>query len=153
MKMGLCLFINFLSFMMHTEFIVVEGDFANAGKASSEIKKTLKQLNIDNQKIKKIVVAVYEAEVNAIAHAYGGTIFVDLDEEKICVLIKDKGPGIPDIARAMEKGYSTASAKVREMGFGAGMGLPNIKNNVDELDIQSEVGVGTEIKMIVNFNS
>ncbi|MDD2529798.1 MAG: anti-sigma regulatory factor [Bacteroidales bacterium] len=138
---------------MHTEFIVVEGDFANAGKASSEIKKTLKQLNIDNQKIKKIVVAVYEAEVNAIAHAYGGTIFVDLDEEKICVLIKDKGPGIPDIARAMEKGYSTASAKVREMGFGAGMGLPNIKNNVDELDIQSEVGVGTEIKMIVNFNS
>lgn len=139
--------------MMHTEFIVVEGDFANAGKASSEIKKTLKQLNIDNQKIKKIVVAVYEAEVNAIAHAYGGTIFVDLDEEKICVLIKDKGPGIPDIARAMEKGYSTASAKVREMGFGAGMGLPNIKNNVDELDIQSEVGVGTEIKMIVNFNS
>ncbi|MBP1645154.1 MAG: anti-sigma regulatory factor [Bacteroidetes bacterium] len=138
---------------MHTEFTVVEGDFANAGKASSEIKKTLKQLNIDNQKIKKIVVAVYEAEVNAIAHAYGGTIFVDLDEEKICVLIKDKGPGIPDIARAMEKGFSTASAKVREMGFGAGMGLPNIKNNVDELDIQTEVGVGTEIKMIVNFNS
>ncbi|HBN06344.1 MAG TPA: anti-sigma regulatory factor [Bacteroidales bacterium] len=138
---------------MHTEFTVVEGDFANAGKASSEIKKTLKQLNIDNQKIKKIVVAVYEAEVNAIAHAYGGTIYVDLDEEKICVLIKDKGPGIPDIARAMEKGFSTASAKVREMGFGAGMGLPNIKNNVDELDIQTEVGVGTEIKMIVNFNS
>jgi anti-sigma regulatory factor (Ser/Thr protein kinase) len=139
--------------MMHNEFTVVEGDFANAGKASSEIKKTLKQLNIDNQKIKKIVVAVYEAEVNAIAHAYGGTIYVDLDEEKICVLIKDKGPGIPDIARAMEKGFSTASAKVREMGFGAGMGLPNIKNNVDELDIQTEVGVGTEIKMIVNFNS
>jgi|SRR5574344_1125273 serine/threonine-protein kinase RsbT len=139
--------------MMHNEFTVVEGDFANAGKASSEIKKTLKQLNIDNQKIKKIVVAVYEAEVNAIAHAYGGTIYVDLDEEKICVLIKDKGPGIPDIARAMEKGFSTASAKVREMGFGAGMGLPNIKNNVDELDIQTEVGVGTAIKMIVNFNS
>jgi anti-sigma regulatory factor (Ser/Thr protein kinase) len=139
--------------MMHNEFTVVEGDFANAGKASSEIKKTLKQLNIDNQKIKKIVVAVYEAEVNAIAHAYGGTIYVDLDEEKICVLIKDKGPGIPDIARAMEKGFSTASAKVREMGFGAGMGLPNIKNNVDELDIQTEIGVGTEIKMIVNFNS
>lgn len=138
---------------MHTEFTVVEGDFANAGKASSEIKKTLKQLNIDNQKIKKIVVAVYEAEVNAIAHAYGGTIFVDLDEEKISVLIKDKGPGIPDITRAMEKGFSTASQKVREMGFGAGMGLPNIKNNVDELDIQTEVGVGTEIKMIVNFNS
>jgi serine/threonine-protein kinase RsbT len=137
---------------MHTEFIVVEGDFANAGKASSDIKKTLKQLNIDNQKIKRVVVAVYEAEVNAIAHAYGGTIFVDIDQEKIVVLIKDTGPGIPDIDLAMQKGYSTASQKVREMGFGAGMGLPNIKNNVDELDIKSEVGVGTEIKMVVMFS-
>lgn len=137
---------------MHTEFIVVEGDFANAGKASSDIKKTLKQLNIDNQKIKRVVVAVYEAEVNAIAHAYGGTIFVDIDQEKIVVLIKDIGPGIPDIDLAMQKGYSTASQKVREMGFGAGMGLPNIKNNVDELDIKSEIGVGTEIKMVVMFS-
>jgi len=137
---------------MHTEFIVVEGDFANAGKASSDIKKTLKQLNIDNQKIKRVVVAVYEAEVNAIAHAYGGTISVDIDQEKIVVLIKDIGPGIPDIDLAMQKGYSTASQKVREMGFGAGMGLPNIKNNVDELDIKSEVGVGTEIKMVVMFS-
>ncbi len=138
---------------MHNEFIVVEGDFANAGKASSEIKKTLKQLNIDNQKIKKIVVAVYEAEVNAIAHAYGGTIFVDIDHEKIAVVIKDVGPGIPDLDKAMTKGFSTASAKVREMGFGAGMGLPNIKNNVDVLEINTEVGVGTEIKMVVNFLS
>lgn len=138
---------------MHTEFVVVEGDFANAGKASSEIKKTLKQLNIDNQKIKKIVVAVYEAEVNAIAHAYGGTIYVDLDQEKISVVIKDVGPGIPDVDLAMQKGFSTASPKVREMGFGAGMGLPNIKNNVDELDIKTEVGIGTEIRMVVNFLS
>ncbi|MDR0971099.1 MAG: anti-sigma regulatory factor [Bacteroidales bacterium] len=136
---------------MHTEFVVVEGDFANAGKASSDIKKTLKQLNIDNGKIKKIVVAVYEAEVNAIAHAYGGNIYVDLDSEKISVVIKDKGPGIPDIDLAMQKGYSTASPKVREMGFGAGMGLPNIKNNVDFLDIKTQVGVGTEITMVVNF--
>jgi len=136
---------------MHTEFVVVEGDFSNAGKASSEIKKILKQLNIDNQKIKKMVVAVYEAEVNAIAHAYGGTIFVDIDEQKISVIIKDVGPGIPDIELAMQKGYSTASQKVREMGFGAGMGLPNIKNNVDELEIKTEVGVGTEIKMVVIF--
>lgn len=138
---------------MHTEFVVVEGDFSNAGKASSEIKKTLKQLNIDNQKIKKIVVAVYEAEVNAIAHAYGGTIYVDLDQEKISVVIKDIGPGIPDVDKAMQKGFSTASPKVREMGFGAGMGLPNIKNNVDELDIKTEVGIGTEIRMVVNFLS
>ena len=136
---------------MHTEFVVVEGDFSNAGKASGEIKKILKQLNIDNQKIKKMVVAVYEAEVNAIAHAYGGTIFVDIDEQKISVIIKDVGPGIPDVELAMQKGYSTASQKVREMGFGAGMGLPNIKNNVDELEIKTEVGVGTEIKMVVIF--
>lgn len=136
---------------MNNEFKVVEGDFANAGKASSDIKKTLKQLNIDNQKIKKIVVAVYEAEVNAIAHAYGGTIYVDLDHERIVVTIKDVGPGIPDLDKAMTIGFSTASAKVREMGFGAGMGLPNIKNNVDNLEIKTEVGVGTEIKMVVNF--
>ncbi|MBP1629240.1 MAG: anti-sigma regulatory factor, serine/threonineprotein kinase [Bacteroidetes bacterium] len=136
---------------MHFEYNIIESDFANAGKASSEIKKTMKQLNIDAQKIKRMVVAVYEAEVNAIAHAFGGTIFVDIDSEKICVLIKDSGPGIENIELAMQKGYSTASAKVREMGFGAGMGLPNIKNNVDDLDIKSEVGVGTEIKMVVNF--
>jgi anti-sigma regulatory factor (Ser/Thr protein kinase) len=137
--------------MMHTEFTVVEGDFSNAGKASSEIKKMLKQLDINPQKIKKMVVAVYEAEVNAIAHAYGGTIDVDIDQSKICVVIKDVGPGIPDIEKAMQKGFSTASAKVREMGFGAGMGLPNIKNNVDELDIKTEIGVGTEVRMVVNF--
>lgn len=137
--------------MMHTQFTVVEGDFSNAGKASSEIKKMLKQLDINPQKIKKMVVAVYEAEVNAIAHAYGGTIDVDIDQTKICVVIKDVGPGIPDIEKAMQKGFSTASAKVREMGFGAGMGLPNIKNNVDELDIKTEIGVGTEVRMVVNF--
>ncbi|MDD3724525.1 MAG: anti-sigma regulatory factor [Bacteroidales bacterium] len=136
---------------MHFEYNVIEGDFANAGKASSEIKKTMKQLNIDSQKIKRMVVAVYEAEVNAIAHAYGGNIYVDIDSEKISVIIKDTGPGINDIELAMQQGYSTASAKVREMGFGAGMGLPNIKNNVDHLDIKSEIGVGTEIKMVVNF--
>lgn len=136
---------------MHFEYNVIEGDFANAGKASSEIKKTMKQLNIDSQKIKRMVVAVYEAEVNAIAHAYGGNIYVDIDSERISVIIKDTGPGIKDIELAMQQGYSTASAKVREMGFGAGMGLPNIKNNVDHLDIKSEIGVGTEIKMVVNF--
>jgi anti-sigma regulatory factor (Ser/Thr protein kinase) len=129
----------------------LESDFSGAGAASSAIKKALKQLNVDATKIKRVVVAVYEAEVNAIAHAYGGTIFVDIDNEKIVVSIADKGPGIPDIALAMQKGYSTASPKVREMGFGAGMGLPNIKNNVDKLDIQTQINVGTTITMAVNF--
>ncbi|MDR0789770.1 MAG: ATP-binding protein [Bacteroidales bacterium] len=136
---------------MHFEYTIVESDFANAGTASSSIKKTLKQLNIDSYKIKCVVVAVYEAEVNAIAHAYGGTIYVDIDGEKIIVKIADKGPGIPDVALAMQEGYSTASPKVREMGFGAGMGLPNIKNNVDELDIKTQINVGTEITMTVKF--
>lgn len=136
---------------MHFEYNITEGDFANAGFASSSIKKALKQLNIDSQKIKRTVVAVYEAEVNAIAHAYGGTIFVDIDEEKIVVLIKDVGPGIPDVDKAMQVGFSTASQKVREMGFGAGMGLPNIKNNVDDLEIKTEIEVGTEIKMTILF--
>ncbi len=136
---------------MHFEYIIHEGDFANAGNASSQIKKTLKQLNVDPGVVKRMVVALYEAEVNAIAHAYGGTIFVDIDTEKIKVCVVDKGPGIPDIDLAMQKGYSTASQEVRNMGFGAGMGLPNIKNNVDELNIKTQQGVGTEVSMTVRF--
>ncbi len=136
---------------MHFEYTILDNDFANAGAASSSIKKILKQLNIDAKKIKRVVIAVYEAEVNAIAHANGGTIYVDIDDKGIEVTIKDSGPGIADLDLAMQVGYSTASQKVREMGFGAGMGLPNIKNNVDLLDIKTEVGVGTQIKMVVNF--
>ena len=134
---------------MHFEYKIYRDDFANAGTASSAVKKILKQLNIDASIIKRIVVALYEAEVNAIAHAYGGDIFVDIDAEKIKIKIADVGPGIPDIVQAMQVGYSTASQKVRDMGFGAGMGLPNIKNNVDDLNITSEVGKGTEIDMMV----
>lgn len=136
---------------MHFEYTILDNDFANAGAASSSIKKILKQLNIDAKKIKRVVIAVYEAEVNAIAHANGGTIYVDIDDKGIEVTIKDSGPGIADLDLAMQVGYSTASQKVREMGFGAGMGLPNIKNNVDLLDIKTKVGVGTQIKMVVNF--
>ena len=136
---------------MHFEYTILDNDFANAGAASSSIKKIRKQLNIDAKKIKRVVIAVYEAEVNAIAHANGGTIYVDIDDKGIEVTIKDSGPGIADLDLAMQVGYSTASQKVREMGFGAGMGLPNIKNNVDLLDIKTEVGVGTQIKMVVNF--
>jgi Anti-sigma regulatory factor (Ser/Thr protein kinase) len=137
--------------VMHIEYTVVEGDFANAGKASREIKKLLKQLNIESGKIKRTVVAVYEAEVNAIAHAKGGTIFVDVSQQGINIRVKDVGPGIPNIALAMQKGYSTATPQVREMGFGAGMGLPNIKSNVDTLDIKTQIGVGTEVIMGVDF--
>ncbi|MCR4816524.1 MAG: ATP-binding protein [Bacteroidales bacterium] len=136
---------------MHQEYTVIEGDFVNAGKASSSVKKTLKQLNVESSIVKRVVVALYEAEVNAIAHAYGGKVIVDIDSDKIKMVVADKGPGIPDIALAMQEGYSTARPEVRDMGFGAGMGLPNMQKNVDKLNVTSEVGVGTTVEMEVNF--
>lgn len=136
---------------MHLEYIVTEGDFVNAGTASSSVKKTLKQLNINPAVIKRVVVALYEAEVNAIAHAYGGKVLVDIDACKIKMVVADKGPGIPDIALAMQEGYSTARPEVRDMGFGAGMGLPNMQKNVDKLNVTSEINVGTTVEMEVNF--
>ena len=136
---------------MHLEYQVYEADFVNAGAASSAIKKTLKQLNVSPQIIKRVVVALYEAEVNAIAHAYGGTIYADIEPDKIVLKVEDKGPGIPDIDWAMQEGNSTASPEVRNMGFGAGMGLPNIQKNVDKLNVTSTVGVGTTVEMEVNF--
>ncbi|MCF0207103.1 MAG: ATP-binding protein [Bacteroidales bacterium] len=134
---------------MHYTFDIEKGNFTNAGNASGSVKKTLKQLNVDPANIKRIVVALYEAEINAVAHAYGGTIDIDIDGEKIVMVVADQGPGIPNIELAMTEGYSTASQKVREMGFGAGMGLPNMKKNTDLLDIQTEIGVGTTITMTV----
>ena len=134
---------------MHYTFDIEKGNFTNAGNASGSVKKTLKQLNVDPASIKRIVVALYEAEINAVAHAYGGKIDIDIDGDKIVMVVADPGPGIPNIELAMTEGYSTASQKVREMGFGAGMGLPNMKKNTDKLDIQTELGVGTTITMTV----
>ncbi len=136
---------------MNFEFEVEGGNFSKAGTASSEVKKMLNQLNVDYRIIKRVVVALYEAEVNIVAHADKGKIIADINTERIKLNLDDEGPGIPDIEKAMEAGFSTASAKVREMGFGAGMGLPNIKKNADELRIESEVGKGTSVEIIVNF--
>ena len=133
---------------MHLEYKVQGGNFSKAGHASGEIKKVLKQLNLNPMVIKRIVVALYEAEVNIVAHAYEGDIIVDIDDSKVPVVLNVRGPCIPSIERAMEKGYSTASPLVREMGFGAGMGLPNIKKNTDELNIKSVVGEGTTVDFI-----
>ena len=132
---------------MHFEYQVESGDFLNAGSTSSAVKKTLKQLNVNPTIIKRTIVALYEAEVNIVAHAYRGTIYVDIDEQSINIRLVDEGPGIPDIHQAMQEGFSTASVSVREMGFGAGMGLPNIKNNSDKLTITSEVGKGTTVEI------
>ncbi len=132
-------------------FNIEGGDFSKAGEASSEVKKTLKQLNIPPQTIRRIAVALYESEVNVVAHAYNGTMNAEIFPTHIRVVIEDEGPGIPDLTRAMEEGFSTASDKVREMGFGAGMGLPNIKRNSDEMQLSSVPGEGTRLELRVNF--
>ena len=136
---------------MHYTFEIERGNFADAGQASSSVKRILKQLGVAPPNIKRTVVALFEAEINAIAHAYGGTIDVDIDDGKIVMVVADQGPGIPDLDLAMQEGWSTASPQVREMGYGAGMGLPNIKKNTDELKIDTKVGVGTTVTMTVYF--
>lgn len=136
---------------MELNFSIEGGDFTLAGQASSRVKKVLSQLGVDNKCIKSIVIALYEAEVNVVAHAYRGTIQVQIDKDKIRTVIQDEGPGIPDIEMAMKEGFSTASKKVREMGFGAGMGLPNMKKNTNELLIESLVGKGTTVTMLNYF--
>lgn len=136
---------------MELNFSVKGGDFVNAGKASSSVKGVLKQLNIGSEKIKRTVISLYEAEVNVAAHAVSGVIRVNIDSSCIKMTVDDKGPGIEDIDLAMSDGYSTASEEVREMGFGAGMGLPNIKRNTDVLTIESIPGKGTTVKMEINL--
>jgi serine/threonine-protein kinase RsbT len=127
---------------------IAGGDFAKAGHAASSVKKILRQLNVDQAVSKRIVIALYEAEVNVVAHAYSGIIEVDIDEEKVIVTITDKGPGIADIDKAMKKGFSTATPQVREMGFGAGMGLSNMKKNSDSMKLSSIPGEGTVVELL-----
>jgi anti-sigma regulatory factor (Ser/Thr protein kinase) len=133
------------------EFNIIGGDFNQAGKASSKIKKKLKQLDVETATIKRIVVATYEAELNVVAHASSGKLTAIFEANCIRIILTDSGPGIENIDLAMEAGFSTATKKVREMGFGAGMGLPNIKKNTDELKIESKVGEGTRLEMIIFY--
>ena len=133
---------------MFFRFELEGGNFSKAGYASSQIKKVLRQLGIDPKIIKRTVVALYEAAVNGVAHAWRGVAEIEITPDRISMILTDEGPGIADIPLAMQEGYSTASPEVREMGFGAGMGLSNMKKNVDELNIESQVGKGTTVKMI-----
>ncbi len=135
---------------MQVAYKIAGGDFLNAGNAASSVKKILHQLNVPPKIIRRIVVAMYEGEVNVVAHAWSGTAKVEIDNEKINVVFQDTGPGIENIDQAMKEGYSTASPQVREMGFGAGMGLSNMKKNSDEMYISSEPGKGTRVELI-NF--
>lgn len=135
--------------MIKLHYDISAKDFSLAGEASSNVKKKLVQLGIDPVLVKKIAIAMYEAEINAVIHANGGYADVDIDSGKVIVVIQDTGPGIPDLELAMQEGWSTAADSVREMGFGAGMGLPNIKRNADKLDIETEVGKGTKVIITV----
>jgi anti-sigma regulatory factor (Ser/Thr protein kinase) len=133
------------------QYLVRGGDFSHAGSASSQVRKLLKQLDILPEKIRCIVIALYEAEMNIVAHAKEGIILISIDTDHIEMVLEDTGPGIPDIEMAMKEGYSTASKTVREMGFGAGMGLSNMKRNTDLLEINSKVGIGTTVRMVNYF--
>lgn len=135
---------------LHLEFAVDGTDFTVAGECSSKVKKTLKKLGFDPEVIRKVAIAMYEGEINMVIHANGGTISVDISPEKIVAVLKDTGPGIPDIEKAMQEGFSTASNTVRELGFGAGMGLPNMKKYTDDMQIDTVAGVGTTVTLTVN---
>ncbi|MGA2624271.1 MAG: ATP-binding protein [Bacteroidota bacterium] len=139
--------------MPFSQSFTIEGrNFFNAGKASTEIKSLLKQLGIDAMIIRRVAIATYEAEMNVVMYAQQAVLTFEVTPQAIRIVVDDRGPGIPNIDLAMKEGYSTATAEMREMGFGAGMGLPNIKKNADELKIESAVGKGTKLQMTIYIN-
>ena len=132
-------------------FDVLGNDFTSAGQASVQVKKNLRQLGLDSEIIRRVSIAMYEGEINMVIHAGGGTADVSVTEEYIEIILEDTGPGIKDIEQAMQAGYSTAPDTIRALGFGAGLGLPNMKKNTDKMEIFSKIGEGTRIVMRVNL--
>lgn len=126
-------------------------DFTRAGEASSDVKRKLKQMGVDPEAIRKVAIAMYEGEINMVIHAKGGLITVEITPQQIKMILADVGPGIPDVELAMQAGYSTAPDEIRSLGFGAGMGLPNMKKYSDEMGIDTRLGEGTTITMIVKI--
>lgn len=146
------------SFFMHApepemslNFEIAEKDFTNAGKGSAELKNFLKRLGVNPEILRRVAVASYEAEINIAAHSVGGTMKSYIYPEFVYVTFNDTGPGIENIEQAMTPGWSTADELVREMGFGAGLGLPNIKKNTDVMHLKSEKGKPTKLEIIVYF--
>ncbi len=137
--------------LLQKKYTISGDDALTFGEASSDIKKILRQLGIPSETVKRTAVSMYEAEINTIIHGGGGEGEVDIYSDRIKILFRDQGPGIPNIEQAMESGFSTASDKAREMGFGAGLGLPNIKKNSDNLEIQSEEGKGTIVTILIRI--
>lgn len=131
------------------DYVVPGDDFTRAGEASSDVKRKLKQIGYHPDAIRRVAIAMYEGEINMVIHAGGGFAHVDIGPERVEMVLSDHGPGIPDVAMAMQEGYSTAPDKVRALGFGAGMGLPNMKKCTDFLKIDTEIGQGTTVYMTV----
>ncbi len=138
--------------LFEQEFKINGGDFINAGESSSKLKNILKEIGINTDIIRRLAIAAYEAEVNVVTYARHGIMRILIYPEKILLTIEDEGPGIGDIDQAMQPGYSTATEEIREMGFGAGMGLPNMKKNADIFNISSIVDKGTKLEITMNLN-
>ena len=130
---------------------VEDGNFTAAGEASTSVKRLLKQMGVSPDAVRKIAVAMYEGEINMVIHAHGGTIDVEIHPEEVKMVLADVGPGLPDIQKAMQEWYSTAPDSIRCLGFGAGMGLPNMKKYADTMEIDTELGVGTTVTMTVKL--
>ena len=138
--------------LLNFHFSVDGDDFTCAGQASVQVKKNLRQLGLPPETIRRVSIAMYEGEINMVIHAGGGTADVNVSEDYVEIVLCDKGPGIKDIDQAMQEGFSTATDNIRSLGFGAGMGLPNMKRYTDYMTIDSVVGEGTTITMRVNLN-
>lgn len=133
------------------DYRISSEDFTRAGEASSDVKSKLKKMGVHPEAVRKVAIAMYEGELNMVIHAQGGVITVHITTEQVEMILADVGPGIPDIELAMQAGYSTAPDSVRSLGFGAGMGLPNMKKYSDEMEIDTVIGKGTTIRMVVNL--
>lgn len=140
-----------MSDILTLHYEIPDDDFTRAGEASGSVKRKLKKLGLNPEAIRKVAIAMYEGEINMVIHADGGVIDVEVLPEKIVMVLKDKGPGIPDIEQAMQEGFSTAGESVRNLGFGAGMGLPNMKKYSDKMTIDTVIGEGTTVTMEVNL--
>lgn len=136
---------------MKLTYHVDGGDLIQAGEASSKMKLTLKKLGLPQDAIRRASICMYEGEINMVIHADGGTVEVEVGLDAITIRLMDRGPGIPDVEKAMEEGYTTAGDVARDLGFGAGMGLPNMKRYSDEMNIETQVGVGTTVTMKINL--
>ncbi|MBR5236816.1 MAG: ATP-binding protein [Clostridia bacterium] len=137
---------------INLHYTIDGNNFTTAGQASSNIKKVLKQLGVYPEAIRKAAISMYEGEINTIIHGKGGEANVAISPETITIVFTDNGPGISDIDKAMQEGFSTATDEARELGFGAGMGLPNMKKYSDSMTIESQVGKGTTVTMIIKLN-